>query len=180
MENASKALLMAGGLLIAIIIITLLVKSFTTVRLFQNVKLTEEEKAQLVAFNEQYTRYLGQYVYGTEVITSLNRSLDNTAYPITTKIKFISDYSYRGYKEYITPNGIKEWKEENITIKKGSALTITNSISGNYRIAKDTIKRLSDAGEINTMAFKCTSIEYDSYGRVKGIIFEEKKWNHLY
>lgn len=73
MENASKALLMAGGILIAILIIAVLVRSFTTVSMFQKAKLTEEEQAQLVAFNEQYTKYLGQYVYGTEVRTLMNK-----------------------------------------------------------------------------------------------------------
>lgn len=73
MENASKALLMAGGILIAILIIALLVRSFTSVSIFQKAKLSEEEQAQLVAFNEQYTKYLGQYVYGTEVRTLMNK-----------------------------------------------------------------------------------------------------------
>ena len=35
MENASKALLMAGGILIAIITIALLVRSITTIGIFQ-------------------------------------------------------------------------------------------------------------------------------------------------
>lgn len=73
MENASKALLMAGGILIAIITIALLVRSFNTISIFQKAKLSEEEQAQLVAFNEQYTKYLNQYVYGTEVRTLINK-----------------------------------------------------------------------------------------------------------
>jgi len=73
MENASKALLMAGGVLIAIITIALLVRSFNTISIFQQAKLSEEEQAQLVAFNEQYTKYLNQYVYGTEVRTLINK-----------------------------------------------------------------------------------------------------------
>lgn len=73
MENASKALLMAGGILIAMLIIAVLVRSFTTVSIFQKAKLSEEEQAELVAFNEQYTKYLGQYVYGTEVRTLMNK-----------------------------------------------------------------------------------------------------------
>ena len=73
MENASKALLMAGGILIAMLIIAVLVRSITTVSIFQKAKLSEEEQAQLVAFNEQYTKYLGQYVYGTEVRTLMNK-----------------------------------------------------------------------------------------------------------
>jgi len=77
MENASKALLMAGGVLIAIIMIGLLAKAFGAVSLFQRAQLSEEEQAQLVAFNEQYTKYLGQYVYGTEVRTLKNKYDDD-------------------------------------------------------------------------------------------------------
>lgn len=73
MENASKALLMAGGVLIAIIILALLVKSSETVSSFQKMQLSEEEQSRLIAFNEQYTKYIGQYVYGTEVLTLKNR-----------------------------------------------------------------------------------------------------------
>lgn len=100
MENASKALLMAGGILIAILILTLVVRSFTTISIFQKSRLSEEEQEQLVEFNEQYTKYLGQYVYGTEVITVINKSLNNKEYPIKVIIKFANDgngYSYNGY-----------------------------------------------------------------------------------
>lgn len=73
MENASKALLMAGGILIALITIAVLVRTFSNISEFQMSKLSEEEQAQLVAFNEQYTKYLNQYVYGTEVRTLINK-----------------------------------------------------------------------------------------------------------
>ena len=73
MENASKALLMAGGILIAIITIALLVRSFTSISSFQKAQLNEQEQEQLVAFNEEYTKYLGQYVYGVEVATLKNK-----------------------------------------------------------------------------------------------------------
>lgn len=73
MENASKALLMAGGVLIAIVTIAFLVKSLSTVQQFQMSQLSAEEQEQLTAFNEQYTKYVGQYVYGTEVITLQNK-----------------------------------------------------------------------------------------------------------
>ena len=73
MENASKALLMAGGVLIAILIIALLVRSLTSISSFQKMRLTEEEQAQITQFNEQYTKYLGKYVYGTDVLTLKNK-----------------------------------------------------------------------------------------------------------
>lgn len=77
MENASKALLIAGGILIAILIIALLVRSFTSISIFQKAKLTQEEQEQLLAFNERYTKYLNQYVYGTEVRSLLNKYDDD-------------------------------------------------------------------------------------------------------
>ena len=77
MENASKALLMAGGILIAIIIIALFIRSYGNISKFQKTRLTEKEQEQLIAFNEQYTKYLGQYVYGTEVRTLQNKYENN-------------------------------------------------------------------------------------------------------
>ncbi len=73
MENASKALLMAGGILIALIIIALLIRTYTNVSIFQRTKLSQEEQEKIVAFNEQYTKYIGQYVYGIEVRTLINK-----------------------------------------------------------------------------------------------------------
>lgn len=77
MENASKALLMAGGILISIIILAVLVRTFGTIVAFQKTQLSEEEQAQLAQFNSEYTKYLNQYVYGTEVRTVINKSENN-------------------------------------------------------------------------------------------------------
>lgn len=77
MENAAKALQIAGGVLLAVLIIVLLVRGFTNVRIFQKAQLSEEEQAEILAFNEQYTKYVGQYVYGTEVRSLLNKYDDD-------------------------------------------------------------------------------------------------------
>lgn len=132
MENASKALLMAGSILIAIIIIALLVRSFTTVSIFQKAKLTEEEQAQLVAFNEQYTKYLGQYVYGTEVLTVKNKSDDNG------KVNVIIEGE--------TPGKDENKKKYNET---------TNSYSSETRYYKCTNITYDDStGRVNSITFK--------------------------
>ena len=179
MENASKALLMAGGVLIAVITIALLVQSFGVISSFQKSQLTEEEQAQLVAFNEQYTKYLGQYVYGTEVISVINKSLDNRSYKITTKIKFANNgagYSYKGYKYNTTTN---RYDEIDVNIQKGTTLIVENDEENNSTV-NNFIDSFVSAGNLNTMAFKCTNIGYDSYGRVNSITFEEKQWGDLY
>ena len=174
MENASKALLMAGGILIDIIFIALLVKSFTTVSMFQKAKLTEEEQEQLVAFNEQYTKYLGQYVYGTEVISVINRSLNDKSHAVTTTIKFNNGYSYTRKEWDIYKH---KYVEKTISIKAGKELTITNE---NDEYVLDVINNPSKTDDsLMRRAFKCTDIGYDSYGRVNSIKFEEKQWGDL-
>jgi len=184
MENASKALLMAGGILIALIIIAILTRTYTNISLFQRAQLTEEEQAQLVAFNEQYTKYLGEYVYGTEIITVINKTMNNTEYKIKTIIKFAEDgegYLYNGYvyNGYIY-NTITNRKDKGeVNIKKGETLEITNDGENSYTVEK-FINSLNESGDLNKMAFKCTNIGYDSYGRVNSIKFEEKKWGDLW
>lgn len=174
MENASKALLMAGGILIAILIIAVLVRSYTSVSMFQKAKLTEEEQAQLVAFNEQYTKYLGQYVYGTEVISVINKSLDDKSHKITTTIKFNNGYTYTR-KEWDRYD--QKYEEKTISIKAGKELNITND---NDEYVLDVINNPSKTDDsLMRRAFKCTDIGYDSYGRVNSIKFEEKEWGNL-
>lgn len=74
MENASRALLIAGSILIAIIIISLLVKTYGNIGMFKRQQLTQKEVEQINEFNKQYTKYANKYVYGTEVITVINRA----------------------------------------------------------------------------------------------------------
>ena len=179
MENASKALLMAGGILIALITIAVLVRTFSNISEFQMSKLSEEEQAQLVAFNEQYTKYLNQHVYGTEVISVINNSLNNTSHKITTKIKFANSGNGYTYNKYIYNYTKKDYDIEVIERKRGATLEIVNDGENNSTV-NDFIDSLRSAGNLNTMAFKCTSIGYDSYGRVNSIAFEEKKWGDVY
>lgn len=124
MENASKALLIAGGVLIALVIIGALVNSLTTVKSFQMSRLSEEEQEELIAFNEQYTKYSNQYVYGTEVITVINKTMNNTEYPITVNIKFVGNYTYKVKGKYNTTT--KKYDEKTVTIEKNSTFTISN------------------------------------------------------
>ena len=86
MENATKALLIAGGVLIAIIIITLLVRTYGNISNFQRQQLTQEEARQIAEFNSEYTQYENQYVYGTDVITVINKVNNYNQKEGTTKI----------------------------------------------------------------------------------------------
>ena len=57
MENASKALLIAGGILIALIIISLLVVMFTQIGDYQKSQSSGSKESQLAEFNRDFERY---------------------------------------------------------------------------------------------------------------------------
>ena len=75
MENASKALTMAGSMLIAIIVISLLVVFFNKLQNLQKTELNKEEVEQAVEFNETYDVYYRD-VYGSELLSIANKIKD--------------------------------------------------------------------------------------------------------
>jgi len=75
MENASKALIMAGAVLIAMIIISLLVAFFGNLRNLQNTQLSKEQIEQATEFNKQYDVY-DRNVYGSELLSLANKIKD--------------------------------------------------------------------------------------------------------
>ncbi len=82
MENASKALLMAGGVLIAILIISVLVITFQktgNVSKSYDKTLNQEE---ITKFNSNFTKYLGQELTIHEVVTICNFAYNNGTHKV--------------------------------------------------------------------------------------------------
>ena len=76
MENISKALLIAGGILFAILILTLLVIFHGQISSYyaeqHNAKMVE----QITEFNNKFENYNGQTIRGSELISVMNRVVD--------------------------------------------------------------------------------------------------------
>ncbi len=172
MENASKALIMAAGILIAIIIIGALTLTTRSVRSFQRANLSEEERVQIMEYNERFTKYVGQYMYGTEIMTMINKQSDDiknqsTIYPITVVINFLEGgYTYdeeRKYRDGTT-------RTETVTVNE-LVLTIDAATGAYIPLTSSSVK------SFRNRAFKCKSVEVDNYtGRVNKIEFDEIKW----
>lgn len=77
MENASKALVMAGGVLIAIMVIATLLYAFNTFSILPESEDQSEAVKQLAEFNQQYESYNRDALYGTDLISVLNKAIDN-------------------------------------------------------------------------------------------------------
>lgn len=76
MENASKALLIAGGVLLGMLLISLL---FYTVGIFKNYQGSKDELINIEntsKFNQKFTAYDRKDVQGYELITLVNQTVD--------------------------------------------------------------------------------------------------------
>ena len=82
MDNASKALLMAGGVMIAMAIIALAVAAFTHATNFAKENENAMSNSQIESFNRFYTAYLTSYSGPNEIrcidaINILNRAVED-------------------------------------------------------------------------------------------------------
>ena len=77
MENASKALLIAGGVLITLIIITMFIMMFNNISNIQKEQEEQTKLEQIVDFNAEFEAYNKKVMYGTDVITLINKVVEN-------------------------------------------------------------------------------------------------------
>lgn len=85
MENASKALIMAGGILIGMLLLTFLVVMFTSAgNVSQSYDDTKREEA-IQQFNSNFTKYLGKELTIHQVVTICNFAEKNGVSVINAK-----------------------------------------------------------------------------------------------
>lgn len=77
MENAAKALEMAGGILIAILIISMFTYMFNHLSQHQAVNTYLDNIDKIDAFNAKYLAYDKTILYGADIISVINQALSN-------------------------------------------------------------------------------------------------------
>ena len=87
MENASKALLIAGGVLIALIILTSFIVMYGRIANLQEEQEEQIKLEQIAEFNAKYEAYNKRIMYGADVITLMNKVQDNNAKSSTDDYK---------------------------------------------------------------------------------------------
>lgn len=85
MENATKALLMAGGVLIAILIITIFIAVLQSTGGVSKRYKESISSEQITTFNSNFTKYLGQDLTIHEVVTICNFAKNNNVKVINGK-----------------------------------------------------------------------------------------------
>lgn len=161
MDNAAKALMIAGGILLAIIIITTGVYVWRQNANFINRQEYEDEQERITAFNKQYESYQKQALRGIDVLTVINKIRDNNIknedadeLKITWNVILREDFTN---------------EDSQIILKKG---THGETSSGSKITQILNNKKLSSS--FKGLYFRCSSLEYnESTGRVNKIVFEQ-------
>ena len=73
MENASKALLMAGGILLALIVVSGLILMWSQISAFYADNSGQGKEEQIIKFNQEFATYDRQNVRGSDLISLVNK-----------------------------------------------------------------------------------------------------------
>ncbi len=174
MENASKALLMAGGIFLAIALLTFGVYTYTSLNRLTNEKDEQTAQQQLVNFNKSYEAYNKSIMYGTDLISVINKANDNNA--------LYNDDTYKiKIKFKLTTTNIYVYNSS--TGKRENQGTFIATDSGEYEYDNDNYKQYINENseafdDFKRRLFKCTGVVYSNVtGRINSMSFEEVPLN---
>lgn len=203
MENAAKALTIAGGVLIAIIVVATLWYSFQQWGILPQAKADNEKISQEVEFNKEFESYYKQNLYGTDVITVINKAIaNNQKYgiegdiddPYFIDIQFTLASEVYGYTvEYIRGEDGKTTEkttyESNASLLANKPYSLKSTPATLYQLTSNDPVKVTEnkKGKIFTRTetyskdedfklryFTCVSMEkHPSSGRICKIVFKE-------
>lgn len=144
MENASKALLIAGAILLSILIIALGIYVFNLARSSMNTNQLNE--MEVSAFNTQFTQYEGKQL-GSNVKSLLDKVItsNNSNKDAEEKLIDVVCEAVKGDEKTIEPE-VGELKNSDI-----SAVRKSVAASHNYDVTIDTS---ADTGLVNKVTIK--------------------------
>ena len=194
MENATKALIIAGSIFLAIIIITIAIVMFTNMSSSQSEDEQRRLVEQLKDFNKEYESYAKGRMYGVDVISILNKAINNNINSeengkITIEITLHDDLAPYKQRQKTDSNGkvirdengniqyevYIDSKDKKSSLKAGTNYKVRESSDLAYKILFD--RDLTDIATFNDFkrrVFKCQKIEYYKVtGRVNYMRFDE-------
>lgn len=125
MENASKALIIAGAILLSILIISLGIFIFNQAS--EITKSSNLSEVEVLQFNEKFTSFEGEHVRGSEVNSLLNRVVQNNIANQDDTSKQVL-VSVTGTQENVT------WQKGTVPNDKITSIT-TKALTGkSYRV----------------------------------------------
>lgn len=147
MENASKALLIAAEVLIAMLVVSMFTILFSTVADYSEKYAITKESQEIEAFNTQFTNY--------------TKEEEITAQDVVSVINLAKYYNAKGFNITASANG-------NVNID-------TKSNDENvHRFMEEHTDVTNSKNIYVDFRFELDSIGYDQQGRINSIIFDLK------
>lgn len=152
MENASKALMMAGGILIALLVIGALLLMINRLGIYSRSQDDDKKYTQLSDFNRDFERYCDDKgINGTDIISLINKVnnynskanedgvINSVDYSIKMELKVTGLDRFND--NYANSESDKLFRNDDLEIKVTSGNTINNRV----RDILDTIKEAAKA-----------------------------------
>lgn len=202
MENASKALLMAGGVFLTILVVSLLMYAMNIYSDYQQNQIRLAEIEDTAKFNQQFTNYERDDVLGYEVLSLANKVMDynnRESDALNENGKTVNDKLYKKIKLTIkmwgtdigvTENDVKKDFTANMKVPKetdagdvtiyGDDLELIKSYM-EQSATKEVIKSTFDEGVKDIEGkedFGGTPITIQNLVKEKGTIYEGKIINY--
>ena len=201
MENASKFLLMAGGILIALLVISALVLMFNQIGDYEKGKSNTEKVSQVADFNKEFMVFTYDNIQGTDIISLANKIVNfnsksgmQNSINYDKKIKLILNFGNKNksgsfaYKlggnpviftkdSYFIENYSSEFLQlisKYMEYDNKFSIKVMNRLSANYSSLQDgtkTIKDVTGRSDISQDIIKDIP-KYREYSEFKGSTFK--------
>lgn len=167
MENASKALIMAGSVLIALVIIGALVLTFGNLTSYQKTDTESTRSSQIVEYNSQFETYNRDDVRGSDLYSLLNKVIDYNRRQTTMGTGATDtgqDIRYMPMEITVDFDGKKgelaEDEKKNLLIKdnKYTINEITNTFENDIKNTIDTLERVYGQDSLTNLTTNLTKI----------------------
>lgn len=165
MENASKALIIAGSVLLAVLIITALIYTFSQISSLKQVEASSEEEKILAQYDKEIESFNRPGLYGSEILSLANlvedynkRQSDLKGYkPITLKVnitqiidaKYLKETEYSKYGDLIKDFKNLEKKMQDLKKEKICGQTLDKLAGMKTEALEDLISRYNLANRTN-------------------------------
>ena len=140
MENASKALIMAGGVLIAILLLTLFSYLFSKMASSTSSVYDDLQKHEIDEFNQRFLNFEGRNdLTAQDVATLINLAQDSGKdATITSKVEIILG------SNDIAANSSNEWLQANVNLKKKYKCTEVRIKSETSLVDRVTLQEVAE------------------------------------
>lgn len=167
MENATKALIISGSVLIALMIIGALLLMFNSLSSYQETNIQGTREAQVIEFNNQYETYNHDDVRGSDLYSLLNRIIDYNRRKSTEGTGSRDEGQYLAYEPMTIEFTIKsdvysqlsvDGTYRLITKKKYTSSNTNNEFENKIKATIDTLENTYGADSLVNLTTNITKV----------------------